>query len=229
MAAFKVTVRGTYIARSAVSNNEKILKNYEIEAVVEKTDTALSDIKNFLLDGLLKAKYGDYHTYLTHVIHKVEPIGEVNPRVMMNLPVKLMSRELLEGYIAMKELPVDATMFPEIGELRDMILLAQDSISGFKKLMEKRRPSIETKMNLARLNPAAFKEGEEVDSSMLMRSVRSSKSEEESKKAKEELNVRVEKNTIKRLAAMSDDIHAEMAYNKKNKQKKVEADSLDDI
>ena len=72
---YSITVDGLYTVAATDAPGRKVKKNYSLTVVLPSLDSALSVIKNKLLDKMLRAKYPGYVTYLTHEIVDVKALS----------------------------------------------------------------------------------------------------------------------------------------------------------
>jgi hypothetical protein len=153
---FKVKVVGDYIARSPVSDKEKIRKQYEVEGNIPSLVGALSVVKNKLLAPLLAAKYKDYVSYLTYNIVQITPLDVESQRQMGKSEVTFMNREQLLAYIRDNALPVDAKYYPNLFRLREAVQLAKEDPEGYKKQFALREPELRLDLEVAACNPGLY-------------------------------------------------------------------------
>lgn len=180
---FKVLVQGQYIARSGVMNNERIIKDYEIEGVIPTMTAALSIVKNKLLAPALAAKYADYITYRTYHIIEVTPITPEAQAEYDKKEIQYMSREALVQYVKQNRIgaceaevtvgvdernkpikktvqyPVlDTRYYPDLGALRIAVQAAKEDPVGYQKHFESRKADLEMDLAVAAANPTLFKQ-----------------------------------------------------------------------
>lgn len=178
---FKVTVVGDYIARSGISDKERIKKHYEIDANIHTLVGVLSIIKNKILPIALPRKYPDYVTYSTHSIAKVVPLDEEGRKQFSRVDVDFMDRETLVQYIAennvgacqvdeivgigedgkqikqTKEYPrLDPRYFPDLFLLRERVKAAKEDPAGFHKWFKLHKNDLELDIQVAAANPELF-------------------------------------------------------------------------
>jgi hypothetical protein len=187
---FKVTVVGDYIARSGISDKERIKKHYEVEANIHTLVGVLSIIKNKILPVALPRKYADYVTYSTHSIAKVVPLDEEGRKQFSRVDVDFMDRETLVQYIAennigacqvdeivgigedgkqikqTKEYPrLDPRYFPDLFLLRERVKAAKEDAPGFHKWFKLHKTDLELDIQVAAANPELF--NQKVDASLV--------------------------------------------------------------
>lgn len=180
---FKVKVQGQYIARSGVMNNEKIIKDYEIEGVIPTMTAALSIVKNKLLTPALTAKYADYITYRTYHIIEVTPITPEAQAEYDKKEIQYMSREALVRYVKENRVgaceaevtvgvdernkpikktvqhPVlDTRYYPDLFKLREAVQAAKEDPVGYHKNFESHKADLELDLQMAAANPELFKQ-----------------------------------------------------------------------
>jgi len=217
---FKVTVVGDYIARSGVSDKERIKKPYEIDANLHTLVGVLSIIKNKILPVALPKKYADYITYSTHKISKVVPLDDEGRRQFSKVDVDFMDRETLVQYIAennigaceveeivgigedgkqikqRREYPrLDPRYFPDLFLLRERVKAAKDDAPGFHKWFKLHKTDLELDIQVAAANPELF--NQTVDASV----VTSSKATPKGKRLPAETHIKQSSDRVAGLAA----------------------------
>jgi hypothetical protein len=153
---FRVKVTGEYIARSPVSEKEKIKRVYEIEGNIPTANGALSIVKNKLLVPALTKKYPDYVSYLTHHIVELIPLDEKSAAEMSQAEVSYMDRDRLLRYIKENALGVDARYYPDLFKLREAVKLAKEDPKGYAAQFALREPDLRLDLEMAACNPQLF-------------------------------------------------------------------------
>lgn len=180
---FQVKIQGQYIARSGVMNNERIIKDYEIEGVIPTMTAALSIVKNKLLAPALAAKYADYLAYRTYHIIEVTPLTPESAAAFSKKEVAYMSREAIVQYVKENRIgaceaevtvgvdernkPIKKTVqypmldtryYPDLFKLREAVQSAQEDPVGYHKQFEARKADLELDLQMAAANPSLFKQ-----------------------------------------------------------------------
>ena len=184
---FRVKVTGEYIARSPVSEKEKIKKTYEIEGNIPTVYAALSVVKNKLLVPALTRKYPDYVSYLTHHIVEMVPLDEKSVAEMGRAEISFMNREQLIRYVKdnaigacrievskgeFRDFPnLDARYYPDLFKLREAVKLAKEDPVGYQKQFILRQPDLLLDLEMAECNPELFPEQETPQSAGLRATV----------------------------------------------------------
>lgn len=181
--SFKVKVQGQYIARSGVMNNERIIKDYEIEGVIPTMTAALSIVKNKLLAPALVAKYPDYLAFRTYHIIEVTPLTAQAQAEFSKKEVAYMSREAIIQYVKENRIgaceadvtvgvddrnkpikkpvqypPLDPRYYPDLFKLREAVQVAQEDPVGYHKQFEAKKADLELDLQMAAANPTLFKQ-----------------------------------------------------------------------
>ncbi len=150
---YAVTVAGKYAAPSVDVPGKKLAKDYRIVVNLASLESALSTIKNKMLDKMLKMKYQDYVTYLTHEIVDVKPLTPDTPE---SNNVAYMSVEALLAFIKHRDVPVDPKDYDGGRDARNIRAAVTDFLlnpKGFKEREERRLASIAEDRALAAMNP----------------------------------------------------------------------------
>ena len=150
---YAVTVAGKYAAPSVDVPGKKLSKDYRLVVNLASLDSALSTIKNKMLDKMLKMKYQDYVTYLTHEIVDVKPLTPDTPE---SNNVAYMSVEALLAFIKHRDVPVDPKDYDGGRDARNIRAAVTDFLlnpKGFKEREERRLASIAEDRALAAMNP----------------------------------------------------------------------------
>lgn len=180
---YKVKVQGQYIARSGVMNNERIIKDYEIEGVIPTMTAALSIVKNKLLAPALAAKYADYLAYRTYHIVEVTPLTQEAINTFSKKEVAYMSREAIIEYVKENRVgaceaevvvgvdernkpikktvqypPLDPRYYPDLFKLREAVQSAQEDPVGYHKNFQAHKADLELDLQMAAANPGLFKQ-----------------------------------------------------------------------
>ncbi len=156
---YKITIEGTYYKSVSGGGKGKELSNYSIEVNLPSMDSALSVIKNKVLNAVLKKKYNDYVSYRTHDIVNVEPFGNIKS---VNLSVWQMNRDALEEYILEGKMQVHAYLYPTLLELRRAVSMLEQDPNKFESHQRLVEEDFELTSSIRELNPelytnAAFK------------------------------------------------------------------------
>jgi hypothetical protein len=165
---YRVKVIGQYVARSTVSDKEKIKKNYDIEGNIPTLTAALSIVKNKLLAPALAKKYDDYVTFLTYHIVEITPLTDTAKEGMSKAEVQFMDRPTLLRHI--KELglhigdddknsPTEAfphQFFPDMLKLREAVQHCKEDLIGFTKWFRARKEDLALDIQMAQANPELF-------------------------------------------------------------------------
>lgn len=180
---YKVKIAGQYIARSGVMNNERIIKDYEIEGNIPTMTAALSIVKNKLLAPALAAKYADYLAYRTYHIIEVTPLTPEAKADYDKKEVAYMSREALIQYVKENRIgaceaevtvgvddrnkPIKKTVtypildvryYPDLFKLREAVQSAKEDPVGYQKHFEAHKQDLELDLQVAAANPELFKQ-----------------------------------------------------------------------
>jgi hypothetical protein len=180
---FKVKVQGQYIARSGVMNNERIVKDYEIEGNIPTMTAALSIVKNKLLAPALAAKYADYIAYRTYHIVEVTPLTEQSKAEFSKKEVAYMSREAIVQHVKENRIgaceaevtvgvdernkPIKKTVtypmldvryYPDLFKLREAVASAKEDPVGYHKNFASHKEELELDLQMAAANPELFKQ-----------------------------------------------------------------------
>ena len=155
LSGFDLTVEGDYFV---TEGKHKGLARYEFEFRLPSMDSALSIIKNKVLDMVLKKKYPDYVSYRTYQITKVKPFGTA---VLSGFDLWSASREEVEKYIRKEELPVKVKFYPSLMNLREGVQLAEADPDRFLLNQKKLEEDFVFTQELRALNPGMYAEDEE--------------------------------------------------------------------
>lgn len=153
MEGFRIKIFGEYIARTGETGKDRVVKNYECEAILPSMDSALSVIKNKILYPLLSKKYSDFISFRTYHIKTVQPLGPKSVLESRRIEIKYMDREALLDLISEKNLPVDPEYYPSLITLREAVELASEDPQGYIKRFERQKGDLELDRELAKLNP----------------------------------------------------------------------------
>lgn len=149
-----VTVEGNYSAPSVDTPGRKVKRPYSIDVNLPSLERALSIIKNKMLDKMLKMKYPDYVTYLTHEIVNVRPLTADTPE---SNNVAYMSAAGLLNFVATRAIPLDLEKNYDNGkDIRGIRATVTDYLlnpKGFKEREAKRLADAKTDRELEALNP----------------------------------------------------------------------------
>ncbi len=150
---YNITVRGTYYKSVSGGGKGKELSSYTFDVKLPSMDSALSVIKNKILNSVLSKKYSDYVSYRTHEITNVVPFGKIKA---VNLSVWQMNRNALEDYIAEGKLLVKPHLYPELLELRRAVSMCEQDISRFENHQNKVEEDFELTSSIRALNPELY-------------------------------------------------------------------------
>lgn len=152
---FDLTVEGDYFVKEGAN---KGLRRYSFDFRLPSMDSALSVLKNKVLDFVLKKEYGDYVSYRTYQITKVKPFGTA---VLLGFDLWSASREEVEKYIRKEELPVKVKFYPSLMNLREGVQLAEADPDRFLLNQEKLEEDFIFTEQLRALNPDMYADAED--------------------------------------------------------------------
>jgi hypothetical protein len=150
---YKVTVEGNYSAPSVDTPGRKVKRPYTIEVNLPSLEGALSIIKNKMLDKMLKVKFHDYITYLTHEITNVVPLTPDTPE---SNNVAYMSATGLLNFIATRGIPLDLRDYDDGRDIRSLRAAVTDYLlntKDFKAREAKRLAAVKADRELEAMNP----------------------------------------------------------------------------
>jgi hypothetical protein len=150
---FRVKVVGTYYARSQNIGKEKIVKDYEFEAVIPSMVCALNTVKNKLLVPVLKKMHKDFIMYQTYHIVEFHPLNEKAKAQMKKIEIQYMDRKTLVEFITENALPVESRLYPDLFKLRIAVQDAKTDPDNYLKKLDLRREDLEMDLELSNLNP----------------------------------------------------------------------------
>lgn len=153
---FEVTVEGDYFV---TDGKNKGLERYAFNFKLPSMDSALSVIKNNVLDLVLKKRYTDYVSYRTYQITKVVPFGTAQ---VLGFDLWSASRDEVEKYTRKRELPVKIKYYPTLMALREAVILAESDEDRFLLNQAKLEEDFKFTEQLRILNPDMYVEAEEV-------------------------------------------------------------------
>ena len=153
---YKITVEGQYFV--VAGENRKSLKSYHFDINMPSMDSALSVIKNKILDVILPKLYPDYAGYRTHNIVDVQPFGNV-PRNKAEL--WQMNRPTVISYINEYELPVIEHIYETLMELRQAVQMAEADPDNFQRVQADKEKDYKLTSELRILNPDLYSKPEE--------------------------------------------------------------------
>lgn len=153
---YRITVAGQYFVREGEKRLN--LKSYKFDINMPTMDSALSVIKNKILDVVLKKKYPDYVSYRTHQIMNVVAFGDV---AQQKAVLWQMNRTTILSYIQENELPVEPEIFETLMELREAVQMAEADPDNFIKVQDAKRKDWKILSGLRALNPDLFPKPEE--------------------------------------------------------------------
>lgn len=152
---YAVRVKGTYTVRSA-DGKGKVQKLYDLVfnmpyLIHPRTGaSALGMIVGKLLNPKLKKVDPAAIHYRTHEVVGAEPLTKTTPAVNH---LQFMDRTRIERYIRDNEIPVVASAYPEITELRDVVIEHKLNPDGFDAREAKRMESRADAAELLEMNP----------------------------------------------------------------------------
>lgn len=146
---YAVTVSGHYFAAAKESPGKKLKMPYTVTAVLPTLEAALSRIKHFLLDGLIKAKYKDFVSVYTHEIISASPLTNDTPE---SNNLQFMSEAKLKAFIEEAKAPIDPSAYPSVVELRKAVIDFKLNPVGFEAREGKRLATLTEGAALAKLN-----------------------------------------------------------------------------
>jgi hypothetical protein len=154
---YAVTVGGFYSAPSVDTPGRKVKRPYTLTVNLPSTEGALSVIKNKMLDKMLRVKYRDYVTYLTHEITDVRPLGPDTPE---SNNIAYMSFDALRSFVTSRGVPLVLNDYGnDARSLRaavtDWILNPKEFVVREKKRLEDQKLEKE----LDAMNPTPQSEG----------------------------------------------------------------------
>lgn len=152
MDGYEITVGGECIVYSDAADRSKgkMTKPYEIKVRLKSLDSALSIIKNRVLEPVLRKKFPEYYKFRTHEILDVVPLGDTSERADQ---IDAMNRQQLLKFIKDEGLPVDPSLFKKIGKLREAITKAVTDPKGFPDWQEDQKRSKEEADDILARNP----------------------------------------------------------------------------
>lgn len=152
---YAVTVYGSYTVR-APEGKGKVQKNYKLVfnmpyLIHPRTGaSALGMIVGKLLNPKLKKMDPNAIHYRTHHVEGARPLTTSTPAVNH---LQFMDRKRIEQYIADNNVPVVAAAYPEITELRDVVIEHKLNPEGFDVREKKRMESRADAAELLEMNP----------------------------------------------------------------------------
>lgn len=153
---YKVKVQGTYIARSPLSDKERIIRSYEVDGVIPTAVAALSIVKNKLLGPALSKKYTDYITFRTYNIIELTPMDEKSKAELAKIEIAYMDRPTLLKLIKDEALVVKPEYYPDLFKLREAVKFAKEDPVGYEKHFALHEQELRLDIEMARLNPTLF-------------------------------------------------------------------------
>ena len=205
---FKVKVVGEYYARSVAVSKEKVIKNYEFEAIIPSLQSALSTVKNKLLTPMLSKLHEDYIMYRTYHITEIIPLDEKSKQQMKKVEIAYMDRESLVEYIRENNLPVDSRLYPDLFKLRIAVQDAKIDPDAYLKKLALRKDDLELDLTISELNPGLHEKKEEAPSvSMANKTTKEAILPETPQPVKRDLSPSsLEKKTNERVAGLRKDM-----------------------
>lgn len=159
LSGYTVTVEGQFFV--AVGGGKgRGLRRYRFDVKLPTMDSALSIIKNKILDMVLMRKFEDYVTYRTYNIVNVVPFGKATDA---KLTVWQMNRNALEKYIRENELPVKSKLYPVLTSLREATEMAEREPDRFLRVQEQTEKDFKLTNALRELNPELYEEADVLD------------------------------------------------------------------
>ena len=152
---YAVTIYGTYTVR-APEGKGKVQKQYRLVfrmpyLIHPKTGaSALGMIVGKLLNPRLKKEDPGALHYRTHFVESAQPLTPSTPAVNH---LQFMDRARIERYIKANEVPVVAAAYPEITDLRDVVMEHKLSPDGFAEREAKRMQERSDIAELLAMNP----------------------------------------------------------------------------
>jgi len=150
---YKVTVEGNYSAPSVDTPGRKVKCRYSIEVNLPSLEGALSVIKHKMLDKMLKVKYPNYITYLTHEITDVHPLTPDTPE---SNNVAYMSATGLLNFVATRGVPIDINDYDGGKDIRSIRAAVTDYLTNpkdFKMREDRRLAAVRVDKELEAMNP----------------------------------------------------------------------------
>lgn len=169
---FEVTVEGDYFV---TDGRNKGLKRYIFNFKIPSMDSALSVIKNKVLDMVLKKKYSDYISYRTYIITKVTPFGTA--KISGAFDLWSSSRDEVERYIRKSDMLVvdgkslgtlKVKFYPTLMGLREAVQLAEADPDRFLLNQAKLEKDFIFTESLRALNPEMYEENEDAPTEDLL-------------------------------------------------------------
>lgn len=148
---YKITVEGQYFV--VAGEKRKSLSSYKFDINLPTMDSALSIIKNKILDTILPKLYSDYAGYRTHHITNVEPFGNVTQAKAV---LWQMNRPTILSYIQENELPVKHRIYETLMELRQAVEMAEADPDNFLIKQEEKEKDFNLTSTLRELNPELY-------------------------------------------------------------------------
>jgi len=150
---YAVTVAGNYSAPSADTPGKKVKKQYTLTVNLPSLEGALSVIKNKMLDKMLKVKYRDYVTYLTHEIVNVLPLTPDTPE---SNNIAYMSFDALKSFVGARGVPLVLSDYGlDVRSLRSAVTDWILNPKGFEDREKKRLDDRKLEKELEAMNPSA--------------------------------------------------------------------------
>ena len=152
---YDIVVEGTYITASAAIGVKKEKKPFTVNVVLPSLDSALSVIKNKLLDKVIPMKYKDYGTYRTYEITKATPrTGDTAP----TNNVAFMDEKDLVTLVKGRRIPVNPKDYA--GDLKGFRAAVVDFLLNPKDFAKRQAARVKERaadLELERLNGLAGK------------------------------------------------------------------------
>jgi hypothetical protein len=127
---FAVTVRGDYYAASAENQGKKVKRPYEVTINLPSLDSALSVIKNKILDKTILRKHKDSLGARTHEIVSAVPLSH---ETQESNNLQFMNRDRLERYVLDHSVPLDASQYEDVVVLRNAVVDFTLNPKGFEE------------------------------------------------------------------------------------------------
>jgi hypothetical protein len=153
---YTITVEGQYFVKTGEKG--RALKSYSFDINLPSMDSALSVIKNHILDKVLRKKYPDYCGYRTHDIVNVKAFGNV---AQAKAVLWQMNRPTVISYIREQELPVKEHIYEKLMDLRQAVESCEADLANYLRIQDKREEEYNLLKGIAGLNPELEGVGEE--------------------------------------------------------------------
>jgi len=154
LATFKMTVSGTYYT----TNKNEMVRNFDSVTAILDEDTVecfAKHLKHDILPVKLRRKHGDFKRVRSFIVEDVIPSAE--DVTLEFLPeetqVRLMSLKQLKAFIKRKKIPLDAGIFSNTKEVRDLVIQALMAPTTFERKAAQKGALSRTLSRFAALDP----------------------------------------------------------------------------